>query len=552
MYLHISKNGEIISSDKESWINIKWIFNSNFSSSEYKKSNDIQVFIDNNKLSSIITPAYFRGDIFWGATNDGVFLSDDFFTVAKKIKTVQVDMDISSYFINKGYAPQGKTLFSPINRLCSNCVYFLDNLINGTWGGAQSLSTDNNVRSKLSDFKDAEIYRIFKSTLNEIIAQTVNNKTAILLSGGIDSRLLLAVSKEYTDHITLITSLTSPYFFSNCRDVVIAENIAKITKEKIITNIIDYREHEITELDPIIKLMPFSVHSAINFHNMCKEAAKENISSVLCGQNMDALYNLGPTERMSCNIHGIAQLLKRFYLSEEYFKTLPDVIGKDHISDKIIARIGLRMFSRATKNKNITLPTSSIQLLENFYNSNDYTVFGEKDNNQYFNKIEMYTPFELKKDLFKYKLNYIKGGDSQAVEVGGYINNVKVILPYSDYRMVDFLSQVRLTRKDVLFPKRYSYMYLSEFETKYGKDFISFKEPSKKQLQKRFKGVEDLYKAFTDITEKTNWGKQMQKKAGSQARGYTGLMRYNSLLNAYWYHRLIEIMQSEYDIEVMN
>ena len=135
MYLHISKNGEIISSDKESWINIKWNFNSNFSSSEYKKSNDIQVFIDNNKLSSIITPAYFRGDIFWGATNDGVFLSDDFFTVAKKIKTVQVDMDISSYFINKGYAPQGKTLFSPINRLCSNCVYFLDNLINGTWGG---------------------------------------------------------------------------------------------------------------------------------------------------------------------------------------------------------------------------------------------------------------------------------------------------------------------------------------------------------------------------------------------------------------------------------
>lgn len=546
MYIIIDKDAKIIEQNKDSWIDIEWITDCEDWYSYRGESNKVKIYINNDCLSQISLPAYYRGEIYYAKTETGFIVSDDIFWVASQLRCIYIDSKLSRYFQKKGYLPQGVTLFRNINRFTSNCT------VQFRKGSLDSHKYENIGQSEFDNMSDDEIYNLFKNTLNNAVKSVIREDSAILLSGGVDSRLLLAVSKEYVENITLITSCSHPYFSSNCSDALIAERIAALTNNQLFVDTMDYDCLQIEELDPIIRKMPFSVHTSINFLRMCSIASKQRISNVLCGQNMDTLYNLGPTERMTLDIHGIGQWFKRFYLSEEFFKTLPDVEGKGVLIDKLIAKVGERMFSKASNQPDLKLPVSASELVNNFINSNDYTVFSSGNNHYSVDYQKKCTPYEIKKKLFEAKLSYLKGGDSQAVEVGGYLNGLSICLPYSDSKMIGFFSQLRLQRKDVFTPKRYSYKYLREFTKKYGEEFASFDKPSRKQMCDRFGDVEDLYDAFDRIISVTEWGREIQKGAGIQATGYTGLMKYDSLLRAYWYNRLIYILTNEYEIEVKN
>lgn len=544
MYIKLNHDAMIIEQNKDSWINIEWIMDYEESWKVWGKSNSVEIYINKNCLQQIFMPAYYRGEIYYAETEEGFILSDDIFWIANQLRYVYIDLKMQVYFLKKGYLPQGMTLFHNIRRFVSNSTVKFNN---GKLVNNELKYSDD---SKFNNMDDNEIYSLFKETINNVVKSTITKDSGIFLSGGVDSRLLLAISKEYVENVTCISNCSSPYFWSNCSDVMTAERIAMLTNDKIIVDSIDYECLQIEELDPIIKKMPFSVHTGMNFKKMCLSASKAKVSNVLCGQNMDTLYNLGPTERMALDLHGISQWFKRFYLSEEYFKTLPDVTGEGRFVDKMIARIGEQMFAKVTHQPDLRLPSTAVELVENFIHNNDYTVFGLSSGYQGEVREKQFTPYEVKKELFQAKFSYLKGGDSQAVEVGGYLNGQKIYLPYSDYRMIEFFSQLRLRRKDVMAPKRFSYMYLKEFSRKYGTQFASFEKPGKKQMCERFGKVEDLYDAFEYIIFKTKWGEDIRKGAGIKASGYTGLMHYESLLRGYWYNRLIYLMSNEYGVEI--
>lgn len=324
--------------------------------------------MDNGKLYEIALPAYYRGDIYYAKTEDGLTLSDDLFQLAQKIGRLSTDEEMTAFFYKKGYVPVDRTLFKEIDRLCPNCTY--------RFSGAQFEKRDfaYPTKSRFDDMSDSEQYELFKETLNRVIREKAVDNSAILLSGGVDSRLLFAILKEYAHNITAITVSQKPAWVENCYDVITAEKFAGLLGEKALVYYEDYNNLNTSELDAIIKKIPLSVHTAVHFRHMCQLAAKQNVSSVFCGQNMDSLYNLGPTERVGLNFHGVAQWFKRFYLSEEYIGSLPDVAGKKNALNAGIAKLGEGLFRKASR-IDLRLPDTADELVYNFNHSNDYTVF---------------------------------------------------------------------------------------------------------------------------------------------------------------------------------
>lgn len=544
MYIKIDKTGKILSIEKKSWINIDWLsekrqIDSIISGEAFLEQ--VQFCITDNKFNYAAIPAYYRGEFYYCTCDDGsIYLSDDLFDIAKRVSRLSVIPEMKSYFLKKGYLSVGRTLFKEIKRLHSNSLYVFNN----------GDIICRNIKFKDQSYSsDKEQYLAFKNKVNYAVTKHIANNNAILLSGGGDSRLLLVLLKKYTDNITVITNSAIPYFTGNCVDVLIAEKISKLLSLDIEISSINYADIDIGDLDNIIRRMPLSVHFGLNFSQMCRTAAKINKNmTVFCGQNMDTLYNLGPTERTRLDFHGIAQWFKRFYLSEEYFKTLPDVSQHGKLTDRLTAQIGLQLFRLITHQKNLRLPQNTESLINNFANSNDYTVFS--DSRATPQKLNVRSPFDVKKELYKLKLSYLKGGDSQAVETGGYLNNLKIVLPYSEQDMVEYFYNLHLTKQDVWKPKRYVYAYLNEFIPKYGSEIASFKRPSASELKKRFGDVIGLYKAFEHILHSTKFGQNLVKAAHMEVSGYSGLQKFSSALCAYWFNRVISLLENEYNVQI--
>lgn len=547
MLLRFDCAGGVIEVEKSSWIRIDWI-DENTDIEKYisgdKILNNVTIAIKDSQVQFIALPAYYRGELFWAKNEKDFILCDDFFTIAKRIGTVSIMHEMMDFFLKKGYLPIGHTLFSEIRRIPSNCVVSLEN---------EQFSKQKILLSMKSYEDDEQQYEDFKTVLNSVMDKysIVPNKS-ILLSGGVDSRLLLLVLKERNDHMHIITSLNKPCFTENAYDVLTAEKIAHLVGEDIEVVEVAYDELMVSELDPIIQRMPFSVHTGMNFYHMCKVAKLDGVEAIFCGQNMDTLYNLGPTERTTLTFHGTAQWFKRFYLSEEYFRTLEDVEGRGGWNNKAIAAVGKKMFEKASHQRDLELPHTAAELINNFAHSNDYTVFGNGKGLRYADKGARLSPFEVKQKLYDIKLSYLKGGDSQAVEAGGYLNDLRIILPYSEQEMVNYLAGIHLTKVDTWKAKRYSYRYLKEFVPKYGKAIAQFNKPSFLELKERFGEVRDLYTVFEFVIKDTNFGRELSESGAIEAKGYTGLMKYESILRRYWFNRIITMLENEQGVVVQN
>lgn len=550
MEVNLFNDGTIQIISMESWMKIRWDSRDEFKNliDGENMVDEVTISIHNEKLSYIVLPAYFGGDLYLSQRNDHYVICDCFYRACQVVGQVEIDNTTANFFKKKGYCPIGKTLFKEITRLKSNSVYVIENGIlkqyELTYGKSDAV---------IGNVDDEIQYEEFKSRLNSVVDANIHKSNGILLSGGVDSRLLLLLLKERSDDVSVVTGAVKPYFYSNCSDVLRAEKVARIVGCEIRTDEIDYQKEDISILDMFIDRMPLSVHASLDYYYLLKLFPKGKEMAIWSGQNMDTLYNLGPTERFKLDFHGIAQWFKRFYISEGYISTLPDVNEKALFANKIIAVLGKNIFALKIRDKGLELPKTAQELTYNFATSNDYTVFRYSNagkNKEYIAEKQYGCSYDVKRELYKSKLSFLSGGDSQAIEVAAYLNDNQLILPYSSSVMVGFFDGLRLKREDVWKPKRYSYRYLGEFEKKYGKGIVDFSAPSKDEVNKRFGKVMDLYDAFEYIIDNTKYGQNLRKGAAIKEQGYTGLMKFDSLLRAYWFNRVIGKLKMEYNVEI--
>ena len=368
-------------------------------------------------------------------------------------------------------------------------------------------------------------------------------RPCVLLSGGADSRLVLLLLRERFDNVQAVTNLSIPTWYESASDVMLAHRIAELTGCTISESCSPYDGVTPQDIDPIIRRMPLCAHGSTGFIAMFKKASELNVDSVWSGQNMDGVYNLGVTERPALTPLGIGFALRRFFTSEEYISTLRDVPGKSSLKVKAISRIGLAMFKHHFRQKNLQLPVSAAELVHNFHDSGEYTVFTEKE--QKIDDGNFSSPLEVKRRLFDSKLEYIRGGDPLVISTCGEINNIPVILPYSEQRMIKYFYNLRLTLRDVMKPKRYVYRYISEFAGKYGNGINVF-GADKEEARRKFPEIKTLNEAFAEVISSTSYGRFMREKVKAELSGRVSLFRFASLLNTYWLNRVLSILTEEY------
>ena len=508
MKIKITCDGEIIAIDRKGiYSEITW-----GEGKERIEESKIVISIKYNRISYIKTPPYYVGDLFYAKIDNGYVISDSLYVVAGDIKHLTVDKNIERYFILKGYCPAGITLFKEIKRIYNNAeYYFIDGML-------KHKSLTNTIVE--NDTVNANEYDEFKHILNRIVDRNITSNPAVMLSGGADSRLIALLLAERNKNTKVISGLGKPVFDSNGQDVYLANELARRIGLSVINAEFDYADASVNSWHPLIELMPCCSHPAFIFLSMFKSCKNEKIDTVWSGQNMDALYNMGPTERFEWNRRGIGAAFKRFFLSEEYFKSLPDIEGNSSVFTNIFAKIGLKAFQKAYGRSDLSLPHGKDDVLNNFTQSRFYTVFGHDDILSIDKKElpETCSAYDLKRELFKVKLSYLKGGDSSVISSSGKLHDIHVELPYSDPEMVEFFEAMHLTAKDIFKPKRFVYRYIAEFADRYGNEINNFKIPACK-LREAYGNFADIYKVFGNILNNSKIGGELRQYSGAEGKG---------------------------------
>lgn len=408
----------------------------------------------------------------------------------KMRETCTLDSEAILHVLSKGYCLDGESLVEEVPRASGCAVYAMRE--------GRLDRQPLHVGTLLFRSED-ESYEEFKRYLNiavdSAISRSSNRKHYLLLSGGVDSRLLLLLLKKKGVSFEARTSLSVPNTtYGNACDVDRAEEVCGLLGVDLRIGIADLTSMGIDEVRNVADVVPCSPHPAACFLAALKGV---DVGSVIwTGQNMDALYGFGPTERTSLSPHGVANVIKRFYLSEQFQRGLAGVEGASTPLDRIVARAGLGIFKLYFKDRSLSLPTDLDGYLSRFKNSDDYTVFhGAAVPRLAFDSEAADASLgAVKSRLLGIKLPYLRGGDALAISAIASQSGSAAVFPYSSIAMLPWFNSGRYGVVEVLHPKRFVYRYVREISNEIGCPAAAdFSGPSKRALRRRFGRLYGLY-----------------------------------------------------------
>ena len=386
------------------------------------------------------------------------YIFDDFNEFKNKmnlIKNISINKENFSFFKSKGYNPPGKTHIENLYKSIPGYIhYFHEN------------KKDLDIM-KFYNFKFEFEYETFKKIIDNQLSVSCKSYDNIylLLSGGVDSNLLLSIMKKLNIKCIPITAkYRSEYqFASNYNDIEKSKYIVNKYYKDITHKIVDVKIDKKTIVDTIKlykKVMPFESHLAVIFRAIFEEISSENQGKktlVICGQNADTLY-LGPTERIQLNPfhnefkHSIFSMIARFLLSKYFLKLKRSKRLVHWILSKVLY-IG--------KGKRYILPQNEIEVMNYFLNSPNYLAAIEKDREiSHFDKED---DFSFMQSIYLNKVrSFMDGRDPKVVYASGQIFNIDVLLPFSTPIFVYFFYKMTYDINYILKPKDFLYRYLKE------------------------------------------------------------------------------------------
>ncbi|MBB6454543.1 hypothetical protein HNQ94_003032 [Salirhabdus euzebyi] len=506
--------------------------------------------LENNSLKYIVVPACYSGEVYFVEKGDQIILSDNFFEICASLKVVSKDIESFGFFMNKGYFPPGKTWFKEIGRLLPRNIYKIDNHnITGNY---------INDSENFEGLSDHEKYQIFKKRLNSAILYNSSSeqKHGVMLSGGVDSRLIALILGANNQEINTYTIKQSPISIGNLLDVKLA---AQFSNDIGVTHNVpelNFKNLELNELDYIISEMPLTVHISLNFLALGSAMKNDGIVNSWCGQNLDNLYNLGPTGKLDFSIPGMTSLFRRYFLSDMYISALDKVEGGflvNTLIQKAIGVSGAKLYS-TLKRTGYKPPKDVYEFIQNFNTSYDNTIFTNLDKKSIQGDIKdsSITLQSVRNELFKQKVEgYLSSGESEVVFQTNMKNNLTTILPYSSEIMIPILRSLRTTIKDVLKPKRFMYKYTNEFSTVYGKSVMDFNLRTENELTKEHNQNYDAHYAANQILNTTVFGRQLKEinKDTIKHKSFTNVQYLRINLINYWKHKIWSTL-NELNVEI--
>ncbi len=506
--------------------------------------------IEGNVMKYVALPANYRGNVYVHQSKGCIVFSDDFFALCKAVRKVHFQFEHKQHLIHSASLPLGKTWVSEIECLIGHKVYYLEQ--------GRLVSQDILIMDLGKKDDENELYGTFKENLNKVVSEYGGGKHALLLSGGADSRLLALVMNRQGLDFECYTAVMKPYYVSGVEDAEEAARVSRLIGKK--NNLVDVnpKAFDIADIDEIIEKMPYAVHVSLPFIGLMSQVQKDGKNKVWAGQNADTLYNLGPSGRVTKNFTGFMNLYKRFCITEEFYRSFPEVSGYSGLRRKVnyaVAGLGCRQYNRMKKT-GVKMPDTLEELVNNYLHSYDYTIFSEDGaEREVLLEQREYEPHEIKKIIYNYKVrNFLKSGAPVVIDTVSSLFGIEdYILPFSSELMLPVLQDVRLTTKNVFRPKKFIYRYIKEFEKDFGSGISKFDRTSLKLCRRKYGDLTDVHGAYEAIMKDTKigraiWGGRYDKKPA----GWTGVQFMQTALSEYWAEKVLALLEEKYGVEVLN
>lgn len=296
---------------------------------------------------------------------------------------------------------------------------------------------------------------------------------------------------------------------------------------------VDFNNYTSQNLERFICKMPLSAHLSMGFYEMIKNISKLGKNRVWCGQNADNVYNLGPTGKLQ-GWKGAGELIRRYYLSREYFTSLSDITDSSYISPiiRLVGYFGSTLMS-TRKYCKIGQPKNFNQLAVNFLTSDNYLALSNNYDINLHPLSQKISTLKARQRLFDEKLSsYITGRDSRVIYSACNIFKLDTILPFSATNMIHFFRNLEMRWKDVIYPKRYIYNYLKE---------LMGSKNYKKIYSSHYISIDNIAKWEENIIKNTIFGQQLlfeRSKEGSFVKYFVKNNNLQNLLSLFWYKKI--------------
>ncbi len=422
--------------------------------------------IDGSRFCFLSLPTTYTGEVYWWDNNESIIISDDYYELCDILPCLTDDIKAQESF--KGptsLLPDESTWFVEIKKCVPRMCYQLHD--------GRFIGQEFHFPEGKGFYRWKEEMNYYKERLEKTILLQARGKCGILLSGGVDSRLIMMILLDNNIKFDAYTMLyRNPMLDSNVYDVEKAKQLCRELSVPLHVVECDINNYPVEELDKVIDLMPSTSHFSLGYISLLKEVGKDNIEILFTGQNADTLHCFGATDRFTFDYHGFSGILKRLCLTKGYFKTLSDVY-KNSIIYRFVYAIPDWIGRRANERKwncKLYSPKTSKELVSNFKASvSSYSVYG-KEKRRYKNSDTKRYVRDVYKELLLYKIHgFTKGGDAEAIRVSALeFSGCKIVFPYSSEDLLEYFAKHQLKLRDVFNPKNTSYVFIKEYAKKYG------------------------------------------------------------------------------------
>jgi hypothetical protein len=369
-----------------------------------------------------------------------------------------LDSEISNEQRQKLYSnwtcDTGKTVYQDINRVKPGDILDVGSL--------------KFHRKRFADYTQVKAANV--DDFNESVTSSIEglacktDKVGVLFSGGADSLLVCLTLDRLGMPFVCYTAFPKQEFDSAIDDKFKAVTMAQYFGWEHQLVEVDFEKNEISDLDQFIFNMPQSVHLGIYFKALVDKAKNDGVTVLFSGQNMDSLYNLGPTSQLGYSKSVIADFIRRCFLNSSYFKLLQMGGAIGFISKQLAYAVALpfSLIYSIFKKKWYRPSWSKSEVISAYQVSTDYSTFWEVGRTRPINTSSR--AYEIKSSLLDYKIeNFLMTGAPQAIHTSCRLSGIRAALPFSTEPMVKTFYRLPLNLKDVLFPKYFVYGLIKEY-----------------------------------------------------------------------------------------